>query len=90
MNLVAHLLSYAIIGSFSPEITANFESFFESLKIALINMVTISMMSAKMATVGLLKIKVFLNKCYDVIISVHDVNNKMLSRETSCIVDMVM
>ena len=90
MNLVAHPLSYAIIGIFSPEITANFESFFESLKIALINMVTISMMSAKMATIGLLKIKVFLNKCYDVIISVHDVNNKMLSRETSCIVDMAM
>ena len=30
-------------------------------------MVTILMMSAKMATLGLLKIKVFLNKGYDVI-----------------------
>ena len=33
-------------------------------------MVTILMVSAKMATPGLLKIKVFLNKRYDVIISV--------------------
>ena len=30
--------------------------FFESLKVALLNMVTILMMSAKMATLGLLKI----------------------------------
>ena len=34
-------------------------TFFESLKIVLINMVTILMMSGKMATLGLLKIKVF-------------------------------
>ena len=33
-------------------------TFFESLKIVLINMVTIFMMSAKMTTLGLLKIKV--------------------------------
>ena len=33
--------------------------FFESLKIALINMVTIFMMSAEMATLDLHKIKVF-------------------------------
>ena len=41
------------------------------------NMVTILLMSAKMATLGLLKIKVFLNKDYDVIISVHDVIKKI-------------
>ena len=41
-------------------------------------MVTILMMSAKMATLGLLKVKAILNKGYDVIISVHDVNNKAL------------
>ena len=35
-------------------------------------MVTILMMSTKMTTLGLLKIKVFLNKGYDVIISVSD------------------
>ena len=34
-------------------------TFFESLKIVLINMVTVLMISAKMATLGLLKIKVF-------------------------------
>ena len=39
-------------------------------------MVTILMMSAKMATLGLLKIKIFWNKCYDVIICAYDVTNK--------------
>ena len=34
-------------------------TFLESMKIILINMVTILMMSAKMATVGLLKVTVF-------------------------------
>ena len=53
-------------------------------------MVTILMMSAKMATPGLLKIKVFWNKGYDVIISVHDVTNKILSRDSNYIVDVVM
>ena len=38
----------------------------------------ILMMSGKMATLGLLKIKVFLNKVYDVIISVYDVTKKFL------------
>ena len=53
-------------------------------------MVTILMMSAKMATLGLLKIKVFWNKGYDVIISVHDVTNKILSRDSNYIIDVVM
>ena len=48
------------------------------------------MTSAKMATPGLLKIKVFWNKSYDVIVSVHDVTNKILSRDLNYIVDMVM
>ena len=39
------------------------------------------MMLAKMATPGLLKIKVFQNKDYDVIIYVSDVTNKILSRD---------
>ena len=34
------------------------------------------MMSAKMATPGLLKIKIFWSKGYDAVISGHDVNNK--------------
>ena len=46
--------------------------------IVLINMVRISMTSAKMATPGLLKIRVFWKKGYDVLISVHDVINKFL------------
>ena len=53
-------------------------------------MVAILMMSAKMATLGLLKIKVFWNKGYDVIISVHDVTNKILSRDSNYIIDVVM
>ena len=58
--------------------------------IVLINMVTTLMMSANMATPGLLKIKFFWNKGYDVIMSVHDVTNKILSRNSNYIVDMVM
>ena len=39
------------------------------------------MMSPKLATLGLLKIRIFLNKVYGVIISVHGVTNKILSRD---------
>ena len=53
-------------------------------------MVTILMLPAKMATLGLLKIKVFWNKGYDVIISVNDVTNKILSRDSNYIVDVFM
>ena len=52
-------------------------TFLESLKIVSITAVTISMMSATMATPDLLKIKVFWNKYYDVIINVPDVSNKI-------------
>ena len=38
-------------------------------------MVTILMMAAKMAALGVLKIKVFWSKGHDVIISVHDDTN---------------
>ena len=48
------------------------------------------MMSEKMATRGFLKIKVFWNKIYDVIIYVHDVTNKILSHDSNYIVDVVM
>ena len=61
----------------------------ESLKIVLINMITVLMMSAKMATLDLRKIKTFWRKCYDVIIFVNDVFNKILSRDSNYIVDMV-
>ena len=52
-------------------------------------MVITLMMSAKMATPGFLKITtVFRNKRYDVIISVDDVTNKILSRDSHYIVDV--
>ena len=63
---------------------------FEFLNIFLIKMVTILLMSAKMAALGLLKIKVFWIKGYDVIISVHDVTNKILSRASNYIKDVFM
>ena len=53
-------------------------------------MVTILMISAKMATQGLVKLKVFWNKDYYVIISVHDVTNKTLSHDSHYIVDVLM
>ena len=37
-----------------------------------------------------IKIKIFQNKGYDVLISVHGVTNKILSHESNQIVDMVM
>ena len=48
------------------------------------------MMPAKMAILGLLKIKVFWKKAHDVIIFVHDVTNKLSSRDSSYIVDVAM
>ena len=49
-------------------------------------------MSAKKATLGLLKVKVLWRKSYDydVINSVHDVTNTVLSRDSNHIVDAVM
>ena len=46
------------------------------------------MMSPKMATPGFLKITVFWNKGYDVIISVDDVTNKNFTRDSNYTVDM--
>ena len=48
------------------------------------------MTSAKMATLGRLQIKVFLNKGFIVIIPIHDVKNKTLSQESYYIVYVVM
>ena len=53
-------------------------------------MATVFMMPAKMVTLGLLKIKVFYIKGYDVIISVYGVTNKVFSSESSYIVNVVM
>ena len=54
------------------------------------NMVTILMMSAKLASPGLLKIKIFQNNSYDIIIPDYDVTNKIFSRDSNCIVDVLM
>ena len=48
------------------------------------------MMSAKMATPGLLKITVFSNKGYGVIIPVDDVTSKILLRDSDYIADVSM
>ena len=48
------------------------------------------MMSAEMATPGLLKITVFWNKGYDVRTSVDDVSNNILSRDSNYIADVFM
>ena len=48
------------------------------------------MTSAKLAPLGLLKIKVVWNKDYDVPISVHHVTNKISSRDSNYIVNVVI
>ena len=48
------------------------------------------MIPAKLATLDLLRIKVFWSKGYDVKISVHEVTNKILSCDPNYIIDMVM
>ena len=48
------------------------------------------MMSAKVTTTGLLRITVFWNKCYDDIIPVDDVTNKILSDDSNYTVNVFM
>ena len=47
-------------------------------------------MSAKLVTPGLLRIKIFRNKSYDVIIPDYDITKKLLSCESNYIVNVVM
>ena len=47
-------------------------------------------MSAKLATPGLLKIKIFRNKGYNVIIPDYHVTNKILSRDSDYFVNVVI
>ena len=47
-------------------------------------------MLQKLATLALLKIKLFWNKGYDVIMSVYEVKNKILSLDSIYIVNVVM
>ena len=53
-------------------------------------MVATLMMSAKLATPGLLKIEIFRNKDYHFIIPDCEVTNKILLRDSNYIVDMVL
>ena len=53
-------------------------------------MLSILIMSAKFTTIGIVEIKVFWNKYYDVLISVDDVTKKNSSRDSNYIVDGVM
>ena len=53
-------------------------------------MATVLMMSAKLATPGLLKIKIFQNKGCNVIVVDYDVTNKILSGDSNYIVDVVV
>ena len=53
-------------------------------------MVAILMMSVKLATLGLLKVKVFRNKDSDVTMFVLDVTNKILALDPNYVVDVVM
>ena len=65
-------------------------TFLSLQRFLLINMVTILMMSAYLASPGLLKIKIFQSKGYNVIIPDFDVTNKILSRDANYIADVVM
>ena len=47
-------------------------------------------MSAKLVPLGLLKINIFSNKDYGIITCAYDVTNKILSRNSKYIVDVVM
>ena len=53
-------------------------------------MVAVLIMSAKVAMLGLLETKLFLNRGFDVIKSVHDVINKILLRNSNYVVDVNM
>ena len=53
-------------------------------------MVGILMMSGKLATVGLFKIKAFWYKGCDLIISVHDATKRILSPDSNHFVNVVM
>ena len=53
-------------------------------------MVKILMMSAQMAALGFLKMKIFWNRCYEIITYAHDVTNKVLLQVLKYIVNVVM
>ena len=65
-------------------------TFFESSKVTLVTAVEFSVISAKLVTLGLLKINIFWNKGHGIITSVYDVTNQILLRDSNYAVDLVM
>ena len=53
-------------------------------------MIAILMMTEKLVTLGLLKVKTFWDKDLDVIIRIHDVTSKISSRDSNYIANMIM
>ena len=51
-------------------------------------MVTILMISATVATLGFLKIKIIWNNGYDVMVSVYDATDKILTRDSNYFVNL--
>ena len=88
MNHVTQYLSSADISTFSSEISIG--TLLPNLLTFLINMVKILMMSAKLATPGLLKIKMFKTKYLEITIVDYDLTKKKLSRDSNYTVDVGM
>ena len=65
-------------------------TFSKSLRVALITIIAILLMSAKLATPVILKTNVYWNKRYHFIIYFNNVTNKNLSRDSNYIVDMMI
>ena len=64
-------------------------TFFKSLMVVLLKMIVTLMVLGKLTTLGLLKVKIFRNKCYTTIIFVDDdATTKILSRDSNYIIDV--
>ena len=65
-------------------------SFFQSIKVILINMIAALMMSTKSVSLSVLKTKIFWNSDYDLKNFVQDVTNKILLHDSIYIADVAM
>ena len=65
-------------------------AFNEILNVVLIKVITSLMISTKYDTESILKVTVFWNKGYDVIVLVYHVTNKVWSRDSIYVVDVAM
>ena len=81
MNHVTHFWSSAKISIFSSEINkfCSIKKYRYRLHFDTWFLIFLTFLVLSQATPGLLKIKVFWNKVYDVIVFVHDVTNNILS-----------